>query len=462
MTKPSSSDIDFEQFIKYSKPGPRYTSYPTALEFKEIEEQFYIDNIKNSDKDRPLSLYLHLPFCKSACYFCGCNVIYTSKDEKKTRYIEYLKKELSLLSKHLDTNRVVTQMHFGGGTPTYFTPEQLDEVSKLLKGYFPNFSSDAEISCEIDPRHFSSEHMEALSNNGFNRISFGVQDFDDKVQLAIQRVQSFELTKNAIKIARDAGIKSVNIDLIYGLPYQTKKSFADTLDKVAELDPDRLAIFNYAHVPWMKKTMRKIDETTLPKPVEKLEILKQTIEFLTKTNNYMMVGMDHFAKKDDELFIAIDKGELHRNFQGYTTKGGSQLIGIGVTSIGNGVDYFSQNYKTLKEYEEALDSGRLPIYKGVSLSSDDIIRQDVIMELMSNFKVNIKRFEEKHNINFKEYFKNSLEQLEEFKGENIVSLSDIEIKVSNTGMMLIRNIAMAFDAYLKNISPDEKKFSKTI
>jgi oxygen-independent coproporphyrinogen-3 oxidase len=462
MTKQKSNDIDFEQFVKYSKPGPRYTSYPTALEFKEVKEQFYIDNIKNSPKDKPLSLYLHLPFCKSACYFCGCNVIYTSKDEKKTRYIEYLKKELSLLSKHLDTNRLVTQMHFGGGTPTYFTPIQLDEISKLLKEYFPNFSDDAEISCEIDPRYFNSEHMQMLSANGFTRISFGVQDFDDKVQLAIQRVQSFELTKNAIKIARDAGIKSINIDLIYGLPYQTSESFANTLEKVMELDPDRLAIFNYAHVPWMKKTMRKIDETTLPKAVEKLEILKQTIDYLTKQNEYMMVGMDHFAKKDDELFTAISKGELHRNFQGYTTKGGSQLIGIGVTSIGNGVDYFSQNYKTLKEYEEALDSGRLPIYKGVSLSDDDIIRQNVIMELMSNFKVNIKRFEKKHKIDFNNYFKESICKLNEFEKEGILSISKDEIKVFATGTMLIRNIAMAFDAYLKNISKDEKKFSKTI
>ena len=266
--------IDFKQFIKYSKPGPRYTSYPTALEFKETSEEFYIGNLKNQDASKPLSLYLHLPFCKSACYFCGCNVIYTSKDEKKIRYIEYLKKELELLSKHLDTKRVITQMHFGGGTPTFFTPKQLDEVSKLLKSYFPNFSKKAEISCEIDPRYFTKEHMDILKNNGFNRISFGVQDFDDKVQLAIQRVQSFELTQKAVKIARDAGIKSINIDLIYGLPYQTPKSFANTLIEVAKLDPDRLAIFNYAHVPWMKKTMRKIDETTLPQPAQKTRNLK--------------------------------------------------------------------------------------------------------------------------------------------------------------------------------------------
>jgi oxygen-independent coproporphyrinogen-3 oxidase len=454
--------IDFNKFTKYSKPGPRYTSYPTALEFNEsFTSKEYIAKLENLDDNRALSLYIHLPFCQSACYFCGCNVIYTSKDSKKVKYIEYLEKELQILSKHLNTKKEVTQFHFGGGTPTFYNPEQLNQIIILIKSYFPNFADDAEISCEIDPRFFSDEHMAVMSEHGFNRISFGVQDFDSKVQLAIQRVQSFDDTLASMNIARKYGIKSINIDLIYGLPYQSLESFKTTLDEVIKLDPTRLAIFNYAHVPWLMKTMRKIDETTLPLPKVKLEILKYTIDFLTH-NGYKMVGMDHFAKEDDELFTAIAKGELHRNFQGYTTKHGADLIGIGVTSIGNGVDYFAQNHKDLKLYEQDLDNGKLPILKGYQLSADDIIRQDVIMELMSNFKIDIKRFEREHNLNFFEYFPNLKADLKEFEDDYLLSINQDFIEVGETGSMLIRNIAMAFDAYLSKIPEDKRRFSKTV
>ncbi len=454
--------IDFNKFTKYSKPGPRYTSYPTALEFdnsfsyKDLEEEF-----ENQDSKRPLSLYFHLPFCRSACYFCGCNVVYTSKEDKKERYVDYLQKEMEILSKHLDTKREVIQLHFGGGTPTFFTPTQLERVIKLIKKHFKNFAKDAEISCEIDPRYFTKEHMDVLKNGGFNRISFGVQDFDPKVQEAVHRLQSFELTQNAVKIARDGGAKSINIDLIYGLPFQTLDSFKKTLQKAVELDGDRYAVFNYAHVPWMKKTMRKIDETTLPQPSEKLEILKYTIEFFQKSG-YKMVGMDHFAKPDDELFLAIQKGELHRNFQGYTTKGGADLVGIGLTSIGEGEDYYVQNYKDMKLYEKAIDDGKLPVERGIKLNDDDILRNHVIMELMSNFKLDIKRVEKRFNIDFKEYFKDDIKELEEFVEDDLVTIDDNFIKVSQTGTMLIRNIAMAFDAYLKKIPTDKRRFSKTV
>jgi oxygen-independent coproporphyrinogen-3 oxidase len=454
--------IDFDKFTKYSKAGPRYTSYPTALEFHEnFTEDEYKAKLKSQDSTRTLSLYVHLPFCKSACYFCGCNVVYTSKEDKKLRYIEYLEKELKLLSESLDCSRVVSQLHFGGGTPTFFTPEQLSMVIDMLKRYFPNFCEESEISCEIDPRYFSYEHMQALKRGGFNRISFGVQDFNPEVQKAVQRVQSYEDTKKAVDIARDAGVSSINIDLIYGLPFQTLDSFKDTMQKVLTLDPDRLAVFNYAHVPWMKKTMRKIDETTLPEPKVKLETLKESIDFFTH-NHYKMVGMDHFAKENDELFKAIEKGELHRNFQGYTTKGGSDLIGIGLTSIGNGKDYYAQNYKDMKPYEKALDEGRLPIFKGIILNQDDMIRQDVIMELMSNFKIDIKRFENSHNVEFFSYFDNIKSDLSEFVDDELVHISDEAIKVSETGTMLIRNIAMVFDAYLKKIPESKRRFSKTV
>jgi oxygen-independent coproporphyrinogen-3 oxidase len=454
--------IDFNKFTKYSKPGPRYTSYPTALEFHEGFDDKALDKeFENQDKNRPISLYFHLPFCRSACYFCGCNVVYTSKEDKKDRYIDYLEKELDILSSKLDTSREVTQLHFGGGTPTFFNKEQLGRVIDLIKKHFPNFSKEAEISCEIDPRFFTTEHMEVLKSGGFNRISFGVQDFDPKVQEAVHRIQSFEVTKGAIDIARDAGIKSVNVDLIYGLPYQTFETFKKTLGEALKLGADRFAVFNYAHVPWMKKTMRKIDETTLPHPSVKLEIFKYTIDFF-ENHGYKMVGMDHFAKPEDELFKAIEKAELHRNFQGYTTKGGADLIGVGLTSIGEGKDYYVQNFKDMKEYEAAIDMGKLPVYKGIKLTEDDVLRNFVVMELMSNFSLNITRVEKEFGINFKEYFADGLEQLQEYADADLITIDDKEIVANSTGAMLIRNISMAFDAYMKKGADNKKRFSKTI
>ncbi|MCR8709872.1 oxygen-independent coproporphyrinogen III oxidase [Aliarcobacter butzleri] len=454
--------IDFAKFVKYSKPGPRYTSYPTAPEFSEAFTQDDLKEFyKNQSDDRPLSLYIHMPFCRSACYFCGCNTIFTSKEDKKTRYIEYLKKELNILKNHLNTKRVVTQMHFGGGTPTFFSPSQLEVVITAIKEIFPNFSPDAEISCEVDPRYFTVEHMNVLKSGGCNRLSFGVQDLDEEVQKTIHRIQPFELTQNVIKIAREAGIHSINTDLIYGLPYQTRESFKKTLEQMITLNTDRFAVFNYAHVPWLMKTMRKFDETTFPKPEVKLEMLKDTIDFFT-SNGYKMVGMDHFAKPEDELFKAIEKGELHRNFQGYTTKGGADLIGIGLTSIGNGVDYYAQNFKELEPWENAIDNGDLPVYKGYRLSDDDMLRQFVIMELMSNFSLNIKRVEEEFKINFKEYFDDAIKALKEFENVQLLKITDNKIEVSQTGSMLIRNICMPFDAYLNKIPEEKRRFSKTI
>lgn len=306
--------VDFEAFVQYSKPGPRYTSYPTALEFSDnFNYDEYIKRLKNGDKNRKLSLYFHLPFCRSACYFCGCNVIYTSKSDKMSRYLDYLSKELEILSEVLDTKRQVTQMHFGGGTPTFYSADELDRLIKEIKKHFKNWSDDAEISCEIDPRFLNEDQLDVLVGHGFNRVSFGVQDFDEKVQTEIHRIQPFEMTKNAVDMARSKGITSINTDLIYGLPYQSLESFKKTLELGVSLNPDRFAVFNYAHVPWIKKSMRKFDEATLPNPKIKLEILKYTMEFLT-SNGYKMIGMDHYAKEDDELFKALENGSLHRNF----------------------------------------------------------------------------------------------------------------------------------------------------
>jgi oxygen-independent coproporphyrinogen-3 oxidase len=454
--------IDFEQFAKYSKPGPRYTSYPTAPEFKDaFSLKSYEDILKKQDKTRKLSIYAHMPFCRSACYFCGCNVVFTSKEEKKERYIEYLQKEIDILSNFLDTNREVLQLHFGGGTPTFFNAKQLEKIIKSIWRAFPNVSKDAEISCEIDPRFLDEEQMSVLADNGFNRVSFGVQDFEKKVQEEIHRIQPFEVTKKAVEIARKAGITSINTDLIYGLPYQSLESFKQTLKKSLELDIDRYAIFNYAHVPWMKKTMRKFDETTLPSPKEKLSIMRYTIDFL-EANGYKMIGMDHFAKPKDELFLAIEKGELHRNFQGYTTKGGADLIGVGLTSIGEGERYYAQNFKELDLYEEAIDRGELPVMRGLSLSDDDVLRKAVIMEMMSNFKLNVKNIEKRFGICFFDYFKDDLKELSSFIEDGLVSVDKEFLRVSDTGSLLIRNICMPFDAYLKKTPEESRRFSKTV
>ncbi|NPA28973.1 MAG: oxygen-independent coproporphyrinogen III oxidase [Epsilonproteobacteria bacterium] len=458
------ANIDFKQFIKYSKPGPRYTSYPTAVEFSEsFTYDAYIKRLQTRDSKKPLSIYVHLPFCRSACYFCGCNVVFTSKEEKLSRYVEYLKKEIEILKSVMDTSSKVVQFHFGGGTPTFYSARELDTIMNVIKAAFPNFAKgeEAEISCEIDPRFFNEEQMKVLKKHGFNRISFGVQDFEPRVQEAVHRIQPYDITKAAVDLARKYGIKSINIDLIYGLPYQTLESFKKTLELAHSLDPDRLAVFNYAHVPWLKKTMRKLDETTIPSPDVKLAILQHTIDYFT-ANGYKMIGMDHFAKPDDELFKAIDKGELHRNFQGYTTKGGVDLLGLGLTSIGEGEDYYAQNFKEMAPYEAAIDAGRLPFWRGVELSEDDRIRKAVIMELMSNFKLDIKRIEKQFGIDFADYFADALGQLAPMVEEGLVNITDNKIEVSETGTLLIRNIAMPFDAYMQKHAKSQKTFSKTV
>lgn len=453
--------IDFEQFAKYSKAGPRYTSYPTAVEFSEtFDTNAYIQALKRHTT-LPLSIYTHLPFCKSACYFCGCSVIYTSRDEKKDEYIIYLKKELEILKRHLDTKREVLQFHFGGGTPTFFDAKSLESIIKSIRHIFSNFASEAEISCEIDPRFFNEEQMKVLKDYGFNRLSFGVQDFDDNVQSAIHRVQPFSLVNTAVDLARKYGIDCINFDLIYGLPNQSVESFKNTLKDVVKLKPSRLAVFNYAHVPWIKKTMRKIDENLLPNPASKLSILEHTINYLTDCG-YKMIGMDHFALPSDELYKASIKGELKRNFQGYTAKKHTQTIGLGVTSIGEGHDYYVQNHKDYTLYLKSLDNGILPVQRGIRLSDEDILRKNVIMNLMNNFRLDIKHIEEKYRIDFKEHFKDSLHKLQEYIDLGLVKISDDMITLSQTGGMLVRNIVMVFDEYLDKIPQDSKTFSKTV
>lgn len=450
--------ISLETFAKYSKPGPRYTSYPTALEFS---ENFNGESYKEALlrwTHLPLSLYVHLPFCKSACYFCGCNVIYTSKEDKKQEYITYLKKELDLISRYIDTKRSVLQFHFGGGTPTFYDAKSLEVILKNIRNVFNNFDKNAEISCEIDPRFFNQSQMQVLKDYGFNRLSFGVQDFNATVQEKIHRYQPFHIVESALNLARKFGIDNINFDLIYGLPSQNLQSFKETLRQVVSLKPTRLAIFNYAHVPWIKKTMRKIDERLLPTPQEKLAILESTIDFLTQ-NGYEMIGMDHFALKSDELYLASQSGNLKRNFQGYTAKKHTQTLGLGVTSIGEGHDYYVQNLKDYEKYKNALDANILPVERGICLNNDDIIRKNVIMRLMNNLHLDINRIEQKFSIDFKKYFSESLANLQEYIDLGLVSVSDEAIHISDNGKMLVRNIVMVFDKYLKIT---EKRFSKTV
>ncbi len=445
---------------KYDKPGPRYTSYPPATEFNSnVGEKEYREKLIESNlKGNPLSLYFHIPFCESACWFCGCNVIISHRKDVTRRYLDYVYKEMELLKEYLDTSRPVVQLHWGGGTPNFLTNEEIKEFFGKIREVF-NIQEDAEISIEIDPRYLSEGQLETLREVGFNRISMGLQDLDPEVQRAINRIQTYELMQKVMKDLRKLGFKSINIDLIYGLPYQTPQKFKDTIEKTIELDPDRVAVFNFAYVPWLKPLQRKIDPSTLPPPEDKLIILEMTIDLFQK-HGYVFIGMDHFAKPEDELAQAQKDGTLWRNFQGYTTKKGVDLIGIGATSIGMLYDGYFQNYKTIREYYLAIDSGKLPTMRGYILSYEDIIRREVIMDLMCNFQCQFHKIENAFGINFEEHFSQELEELQDMERDGLLKIENRSIKVLPEGRLLIRNIAMVFDQYIK--SSKEQRFSRTI
>lgn len=453
--------IDFDKLAKYSAPVPRYTSYPTAPEFR---DDWSIGDLRkhiarSNQSGRDLSIYFHLPFCRSVCYFCGCNAIYTSKEELKERYIGYLTREIAIASEALDLKRRVAQIHFGGGTPTFFSAAQLAEIIAAIRAGFSNIDKNAEFCVEIDPRFFTEEQMKVLAEGGVNRISFGVQDFDLKVQEAVHRIQPFDLNARSVEMARKYGVQSVNIDLLYGLPFQDAASFRRTIAQALQLGADRVALFNYAHMPWLKKTMRKIDETTIPSPAEKLRMLKAAIEIFEDAR-LEMIGMDHFAKPSDELNIALKEGKLHRNFQGYTTHRECDLFGFGVTSISEGEDFYSQNIRDLKGYENALDNENPPVMRGVSLNMDDRLRKRVIMGLMSVFALDFAEIEKEFNIEFETYFADALSALLPLEADGLLSVANRRIEASATGRLLIRNIAMHFDAYLRK--NQNHRFSKSV
>lgn len=456
-------EIDLTKFKKYDKPGPRYTSYPTAPHFNEnFTHSNYLDEIikTNYGESLPdLSLYFHLPFCDTLCYFCGCNMIITRNRDRVKEYIRYLKKEIDMVRTYILPDRKVTQLHWGGGTPTHLKPEEIDELGSYIKENF-EFKKDSENGCEIDPRELTRAHLEALRNNGFNRISMGVQDFDEKVQKAVNRIQPEDITRQTVQWVRELGFSSINLDLMYGLPFQTIDTFAETVDKIIDISPDRIAVFNYAHVPWMKKHMALIHTEDLPAPEVKLNILKMTIEKLTDAG-YVFIGMDHFAKPDDELAIALREKKLYRNFQGYSTNSGADLYAMGITAISQLDRVYAQNFKTEKEYFKAIDDETLPIAKGYQLSDDDILRRDVVMKLMCNFELEFETIEKKYNINFKEYFAWGLNNLKEMEKDELVSVSDKKIEVTQMGKLLIRNIAMNFDGYIER-KEDTARYSRTV
>lgn len=457
---PQEVKFDIDLIKKYAKPAPRYTSYPTAQEFNEefTAEDYRQKLIESNERKTPLSLYFHIPFCESACHFCGCNVIITRRKEVSNPYLEHVYKEMDIVSSYIDKDREVVQLHWGGGTPNYLEDDQTVELFNEIEKRF-KIAENAEISIELDPRHVDRDRIFLLRELGFNRASFGVQDFDPKVQEAVNRIQPEEMIFNVMNWLREAEFESVNIDLIYGLPYQTLESFTKTVEKTIELNPDRIATFNYAHVPWLKRLQRMIDEKTLPPPEEKLEILKMTIDKLTKAG-YIFIGMDHFAKPDDELAVAQRERTLHRNFQGYTTHAEAELIGFGATSISMLYDAYAQNAKTLRDYYEPVEKGNLPIARGVKLTEDDIIRRDVIMRLMSHFQLYKGEIEKKYSINFDEYFKPEMERLKEQEQDGLIKIYEDRIDVTPAGRLLIRNIAVNFDIY--TMAKKEKRFSQAI
>ncbi|VAW97496.1 Coproporphyrinogen III oxidase, oxygen-independent [hydrothermal vent metagenome] len=454
-------EINTDLIRSYDKSGPRYTSYPTAVQFSsafsatDYKKQIALSNLTKDN----LSLYFHIPFCDTICYYCGCNKIVTKNRKRAEPYLERLHKEIELQAGYFDNKRVVTQLHWGGGTPTFISPEQMQQLMEVTQQHFNLLNDDSgEYSIEIDPREANEQTIILLRKLGFNRMSLGVQDFNPEVQKAVNRIQSFKETQEVIVAARETGFHSISIDLIYGLPHQTVASFTDTLQTIIELDPDRLSIFNYAHLPEMFKTQRQINSADIPAPQVKLEILQQAIQQLAAAG-YVYIGMDHFAKPDDELAIAQNKHNLYRNFQGYSTHADCDLVGLGITSIGKVANCYSQNVKTMDEYYELIDNNQLPVFRGIELNADDLLRREVINQLICHYYLDFSSIEAQFKINFSEYFSNELQKLKNMQQDGLLVLGETEITVQPIGYLLIRNICMVFDRYLGNA---KNRFSKVI
>ncbi|MDA0130153.1 oxygen-independent coproporphyrinogen III oxidase [Vibrio sp. MarTm2] len=456
----ASQQIVWDQAIldKYNYSGPRYTSYPTALEFHEAFTVSDYDMACTQYPERPLSLYIHIPFCHKLCYYCGCNKVITRHAHKADEYLDVLELEIRTRAALLQ-ERKVTQLHFGGGTPTFLTKAQISRLMAILRGEFC-FEGDAEISIEVDPREIELDMLDHLRGEGFNRLSIGVQDFNKEVQKLVNREQDEAFIFAMVARAKELGFRSTNLDLIYGLPKQTKDSFAETLKQVLEMQPGRLSVFNYAHMPQLFAAQRKIKDEDLPVAEEKMAILQDTIATLTDAG-YQFIGMDHFAQPDDELAVAQREGVLHRNFQGYTTQGEADLVGFGVSAISMIGDAYAQNQKELKKYYAQVSDQRHALWKGVALDGDDLLRREVIKQLICNFKLDKTAIESEFDVTFNNYFKEDLELLQTFINDELVEVDGKEIRVTLRGRLLIRNICMCFDKYLR-AKARQQQFSRVI
>ena len=455
--------IDRLMLKKYDRPGPRYTSYPTVPEWSgEFTTEDYLGALDGaSSATDPLSMYVHIPFCKSRCYYCGCNTCIDRGDDKPGRYIDALAREIKMIGGRLGRRNNLIQLHWGGGTPTYLDEKQIEQLFEAIIGNF-TLEDDAEVAIEVDPRVTSIPQLELLRRLGFNRISLGVQDLTPQVQKAIGRDQTLEQTEELFDHSRRLGFGGINIDLIYGLPLQTVRDFSATIDHVVRMGADRVAVYSYAHLPSLKAHQRKIKETNLPGPEQKFELFATAVErFLTA--GYIQIGMDHFARPDDELAQALDNGTLHRNFMGYTTKRTGDMLGVGMSAIGNISGAFAQNLSGLDSYMNTIGEGKPAIYRGYQLSRDDHIRQAVIISIMCNFVLKFDDLKKAFGIDYFGYFRQEDEELEVFIGDGLMKRTGNSIEVCPEGRIFVRNIAMVFDAYLrKRRDGDKPLFSRTI
>ncbi|MGF6608504.1 oxygen-independent coproporphyrinogen-3 oxidase [Paraburkholderia sp. WSM4175] len=447
---------------RYSANGPRYTSYPTAPQFRESFDtaDYHRAAADPSSASTDLSLYFHIPFCDTVCFYCGCNKVVTKNRAHARPYLERLKHEIGLQAACFDTQRPVSQLHWGGGTPTFLSHDEMAELMAATREHFKLLPDDlAEYSIEVDPREASPDTVALLRRLGFNRLSLGMQDFDPRVQQAINRIQPFEMTASVMQAARAYGFHSIGVDLIYGLPHQTVASFSHTLDTMLELAPDRLSVFAYARMPRLFKMQRQMDPATLPSSEERLALLQRVVERLTEAG-CVYIGMDHFALPTDELARAQAHRTLHRNFQGYSTRAECDLIGFGASSIGKAGDVYAQNARGLPAYTDSIDAGRLAIARGIRLSADDRLRRDVITQLMCNLELRFDEFEAAYGIHFADMFAPELERLRSFEDDGLISLGARKLEVRMAGRMLVCNLAMVFDRYLGEQTLT--RFSRTV
>lgn len=463
MTRQPELVFDPQLIRRFDVNGPRYTSYPTADRFVEAFDaralQDWLAKRAVGGISRPLSLYFHIPFCNTICYYCGCNKIITKDHSRSAKYLKYLDREIEMQAQHLGGSRQVTQLHLGGGTPTFLTHDEMRQLMASVRSRF-TLIPNGEYSIEVDPRKVDFETVKMLADLGFNRMSVGVQDFDHDVQVAVNRVQSIEETGLVMESARATGFKSISMDLIYGLPKQNVISFNRTLEQVLELSPDRISLYSYAHLPGLFKPQRRISSVELPGGDTKLQILQLAIRRLTEAG-YVYIGMDHFAKPDDELSVAQRQGRLHRNFQGYSTQAECDLLAFGVSAIGKIGPVYAQNVKTLDEYYDAIDRDELPVLRGIELTADDLLRRSVIQALMCQFEVSVESIEIAHLINFSEYFADEIADLRQMQEAGLVQVENDWITVMPAGRLLVRGIAMVFDRYLRS-DRERARYSKVI